>query len=122
MRETSVNFLDDDKVSIELGDSEPMKIQFYAIEKIRKPYRRQKQKSIERFKKAIELIKNTKKTYSQMVKKGDEFYLECPISINVAIPTLTEKFNAMGIDRGVNRLIIACILSSKHSKFLEPLF
>jgi len=67
-------------------------------------------------KELFEKAKSQKIIYPHIVKKNDNYYLEYPITETVDLPTPDSTFKAMGIDRGVNKILASSVLDSIAGK------
>ncbi|GEM_PF-1957917 len=111
LHKNNVRIVGYETVELKLGNK-MYTIHFASISNLRKPFRKQKKKSIEYLKHLLTLaLKRNLETYPSIIKRGKNFFLQYPVRVTVKVPKLTKNFKAFGIDRGVNRLAVGCIIS-----------
>ncbi len=99
-----INFKDD-KIKIKIGNK------WYSFEVIG-DYQKEH----------FEKIKNQEICYPNIIKKREKYYLDYPIKEVVNLPEPNSNFKAMGIDRGVKKIIVSSIIDSKNSKPTNVVF
>lgn len=109
-----IEFLDNNQIKLRFGDRK-YQLNFYGTNV-------KNEKGIKRFQEALKKIRNHSITYSHIVKRDNEFYLEYPMTIDTSIPNPSYSFIAMGIDRGVKKILVCAIINNEKKLVSKPLF
>ncbi|MBI5347120.1 MAG: IS200/IS605 family element transposase accessory protein TnpB [Candidatus Aenigmarchaeota archaeon] len=108
LHNNQLTFLEDNKIRLSFGRNKSV-LKFYGTD-VENP------KSAERYKEALKLIAKKPITYSHLIKKDGDFYLEYPMKFDVDVPEPNKNFRALGIDRGVKRLAVISIIDEPNGK------
>ncbi len=108
LHNSQLTFLEDNKIKLSFGGKKHV-VEFYGTN-VENP------KSAERYKEALKLIAKKPITYSHLIKKDGDFYLEYPMKFDVDVPEPTKNFKALGVDRGVKRMAVISIIDEPNGK------